>query len=438
MPRYVLLIGLLIISCSAFAPPLSAQRVRTLEEVQQYAREHAEEPAIARLELEHAERGVDAVRSQRLPRVDLSASYTHVSETGGIDLAIPGLISRSIRFGDGNLYETAVTASVPLFTGFRLQSAQRMQETQAAIAGAQLQGTVTSLHNRIAAAYRQAQLSLRTRAIYEQQLQYLDTQLATLKKLLAQGQVLPYDTLLLSTRMSALRVEQASADAAYRNAKITVADLANLEPDFDVTAEIADQSPLSVEDENVLIEQALTNRSDLAVLRELGTIGDERIRSEKASYLPSLSAFASYRYGKPGVDQVSNEWMNYYTAGVALQWNLWSWGGDRSRVDQQEIQRRETDLRTIRLERQLRAAVHGLRNDLAVLVETRSMLDDQVRQERAKRALLQARADQGLATATELVDAETALTTALLRREQVDIQYLLKLTELANTIGKEI
>ena len=54
------------------------------------------------------------------------------------------------------------------------------------------------------------------------------------------------------------------------------------------------------------------------------------------------------------------------------------------------------------------------------------------------RDLLEARLRQGLATATEVVDAETALTTALLRREQSDIQYRLKLTELANAVGMAI
>ncbi|MFA6235227.1 MAG: TolC family protein, partial [Bacteroidota bacterium] len=185
---------------------LRAQQLVTLEEAQNRAQEHGEEIAIAKLEVEHAARGVDIIRSQRLPRLDLSASYTHMSETGGIELAISGLFSRSIRFGDGNIYETALTASVPLFTGFRLESAQRIQEKQVSIAEEQLHGAETSLHNRVAIAYRQAQLALRSRSIYDEQLQYLAAQLDVLRKLLAQGQLLPYDTLLLSTRMTALRV----------------------------------------------------------------------------------------------------------------------------------------------------------------------------------------------------------------------------------------
>jgi outer membrane protein len=438
MRRHLIFLLLLCIPALPLAPTLVAQRVRDLTEVQSLTREHAEEIAVARLDVEYAQRGVDIARSRRLPRLDLSASYTHISETGGIELAIPGVMSRGIRFGDGNVWESALTASVPLFTGFRLQSAQRMQETQVALAERQLRGTEISLHNRVSIAYRQAQLALRTRRIYDEQLLYLAAQLETLRKLLVQGQILPYDTLLLSTRMSALRVERAGAEAAYRNARIAVADFGAFDPDFDVAGEIDDVPRFPVDDEEALLRFAVENRSDLAALREMKALGDESIRTEKAAFLPGVSAFASYRYGRPGVDQVRNEWMDYYTAGVALQWNLLAWGGDRGRVAQVEIQRRETDLRLARLERQIRAAIRGYRNELAVLRETRAMLDEQILQETAKRDILQARFAQGLATATELVDAETARTTALIRREQSDIQYLLKLTELANAIGKDI
>lgn len=429
---------LLAVLLLALPSGLAAQREIPLDEVRRLAAERAEEIAIARLGVEQTGRGIDIARAQRLPRVDLSASYTHVSDHASIEFAIPGLLSRSIAFGDGNVYETAVTASVPLFTGFRLQAAQQLQETQRDIAGIQLKGTEVSLHNRVTVVYLQAQLALRTREILDGQLQYIAAQLDVLKKLEAQGQLLPYDTLQLSTRMSALRVDRASAAATYRNALLQIADLAKIEEDFGVTRALGPMPALPLEDPAALERIAGEQRSDLSVLRRQHTAGGERVRAEKASLLPSVSAFASLRYGKPGVDQVSNEWMGYYTAGVALQWNLWSWGGDRGRIEQQEIARRETDLRIDRLDRQMRSSIRALLNDLGVLRETRTLLEEQVRQESAKRDLLQARLDQGLATATEVVDAETSLTTALLRSEQTEIQYRLKLTELANAIGVDI
>jgi outer membrane protein len=439
MPRTVIsgsIIPLLAFVLLAVSPStLFAQRELPLEEIRALVHANAEEIAIARLGTEHAARGVDIVRAQRLPRVDLGASYTHVSETAGIDIAVPGMFSRTISLGDGNFHEVALSASVPLFTGFRLKATQDVFESQREIAGMELRSTEVSLHNQVTTAYLHAQLARRTIAIFDGQLRYLTAQLDILKKLEAQGQLLPYDTLLLSTRISALRVERASATTGYRNALLRIADMAAIEEEFDVVAALQPETALPVSDMPALERLAIERRSDLAVLRQLQTAGAARVRAENASLLPSVSAFASLRYGKPGVDQFANAWMHYYTAGLALQWNLWSWGGDRGRIEQQELALRETDLRLERLRRQVRRSILALLNELSVLRETGTMLDEQLRQERAKRELLQARFDQGLATATELVDAETTHTTALLRREQNDIQYRLKLTELANAIG---
>lgn len=421
--------------CTAMAGPLAAQTVLTLGDIQRVARENAEELAIARLGVENAEHGVRIARSQRLPRFDLGASYTHISETAQIDLAIPGLFSRTIAFGDGNIAEAALTASVPLFSGFRLQAAQSVQEIHRDIAVTELRRSDVTLRNRIAAMYLSALQSLRSRAIYEGQIGYLAAQLEMTKLLAAQGQVLPYDTLLLSTRLSALHVERATAETQYRNHLLQLADLAGIGTPFLIRDELPELSPLPTTDATALEHTAMEQRQDIIALRQRIAATEERERIERANLLPTVSAFASLRYGRPGVDQISNDWMDYSTAGISLQWNLWSWGGDRARIAQQEITRDETRLRLSRLVRQIHTRIATVLNELSVLRETQGLLAEQLRQEAAKRDLLHARFRQGLATATEVVDAETAHTTALLRREQSDILLLLKLTELADVIG---
>lgn len=426
-----------IILFLVFTAGAHAQNVYTLEEARRDARERSHEVSIASIGVAEAEEGITAARARRLPQVDLSAGYTHVSETGGIDIQLPGMPPRSIRFGDGNIWETALSARVPLFTGFRLSSLQEISEKQVDVAEEALAGTRTAVRHRVTLIYRRAQLAERSRQIYDEQLSWLYAQLNVLRAMLAEGQVLPYDTLLLSTRMSALRVEQRNARTAYDNA---IEDLQEL-----TRRDIADR-PLSREiktdpglpgprDAASLLETAERSRSDLRMLSRQREILQLRVRSEQAAMYPTVAAFASYRYGKPGVDQVANEWMDYYTAGVSLEWNLWSWGGDRATVQQQQYGMQIIEEEYARKKDAVRTSIRRILNELDVLEETRGMLEDQIRQEQVKQRLLQARFREGIATTTEVVDAETALTTARLRREQADIQYAMKITELAAAIG---
>jgi outer membrane protein TolC len=71
-----------------------AQQELTLEQAQQRALAQHGNVRIAALAVEQASHGIDAARARRLPRLDVSAGYTHISETASIDLAIPGLPAR--------------------------------------------------------------------------------------------------------------------------------------------------------------------------------------------------------------------------------------------------------------------------------------------------------------------------------------------------------
>ncbi|MCB2203998.1 TolC family protein [bacterium] len=414
-----------------------AQRELSLAEAQALALEHYQDVHLAELAVQRAEQGVDAVRARRLPRLDFEAGYTHVSETASIDFQIPGVLSRSISFGDGNVYETALTASVPLFSGFRLSAMQDAAETRSSIAREALQGTRTALRHRVALLYRRAQLARRSVHIYDEQLQWLGKQLETLKQLYAQGQVLAYDTLQLSTRRSALDLQRSSALVEERNTLLTLGELlVQSAGSFSISEEITyDEAPLQEYRAGKLGDMALEKRSDFRILSLQEKLYRDVVRSEEADYYPSLQAFASYRYGRPGVDQISNEWMDYYTAGVKLQWNLWSWGGDRAEVAQQQIALKETESKRSRLRGRILTGIDRIVNELDVLQATRSVLERQVEENATKQQLVRARFTQGLATATELVDAETATTTARLQREQNEIRYAMKLTELAVETG---
>lgn len=428
---------LLIIMLFTLTLPVAAQRTLSLEEAQAMALERNHDLRIATIAHEQVSYGTDIVRAQRLPRLDLSAGYTHISKVGSIDIDIPGLMSRSISFGDGNMYESALTMSMPLFTGFRLDAMQQLQETQHTIAGEAVEGTRRRVLHAVALTYYRVQLGLRSIRIYDEQLSYLCKQLDVVKALHAQGQVLAYDTLLLSTRAGALRIERTKAAAETRSAKLQLATLIGMSAkDFFIVEQLEASGVETDSGLPLLLQAAHAQRKDLSILRLQQKAQSQRIRSEKAAFLPTVSAFASLRYGKPGVDQVSNEWMEYYTAGLSLQWNLWSWGGDHARIEQQHVAARSLAEREAKLRDDVEEQLQRILIDIEVLDETRSLLDAQIAQESLKQDMLRARLEQGLATATEVVDAETALTTARLRKEQNDITHAMKLTELAAAIGE--
>jgi outer membrane protein TolC len=127
--------------------------------------------------------------------------------------------------------------------------------------------------------------------------------------------------------------------------------------------------------------------------------------------------------------------MDYYTAGIKMEWNLFSWGADKHAIEKQELELTRTDLRSAQLHSRIRTAVASIENDVTLKRRTMALLDAQIVMERQKQLLVETRHREGLATSSELVDAESALTTALIRLEQTRIELSLIATDLAATIG---
>lgn len=429
-----ILTGILAVSAAAQRSP---RQVVLLDLVKKLAEQNFESVRLNRMNVEQAKLSRDIASAARLPKINLTAAYYHVSEVGGIDLQLPGFFPRRITFGDGNIYETAITASFPVFTGFRLSLAEMIQQESQDIAGYAMNGSIIELQHNVTSFYRLAQLARSGIAILVQQAEYISESLRMRTKLFEQGQALAFDTLQLSTRLMQIHVDRASAMNQYDKAILQLMQLSGLTNEFDVQTDFVMRSDLESLSLAELTNLAYNSRYEIQSLETTKKIHDLSAKSAGAAYYPSIYAQASYNYGRPGVDQVKNKWMNYYIAGVRLEWNLFSWGADRINIEKQIIEKQKTELREEQLKNQIRTQIAILLNDLVVMRNTLSLVNEQIKQENLKKDLVQARYREGLATSTEVLDAESSHRAARLKYEQTKIEYSMKLTELAAAVGRE-
>ncbi len=419
------------------AMPLAAQNgTRTLAELRALADRNFESLRIQSLEVRQAELATKIAAGQRLPRIDAAGGYTWVSRTAAIDFSIPGFFSRSFRFGDGNIYDAAVSASAPLFTGFKLANTEEMLREQEAAASAAWSGSRIELANRVAMQYRTLLVARKSLAIIDEQETYLREIAQTRAAFVAQGQALAIDTLHLSARRIQLAVDRASAEqqrvAALRQLMLS----SGVDAPFDIADEPPSSSPLETMSVDRLAERAEAQRSELRSLEHAKNASDFAMKTAEGAYYPSVYATGALHYGRPGVDQFKNAWMDYLTAGVRLEWNLFNWGSDRRAAEKQGIEREKAELRESQFRRQVRAQIATLAENLRVRRTMLALIDEQILIEREKLEQTRARLNEGMAVASDLVEAETSLTAARLRREQIALEYQLALTDLATAVGE--
>ena len=143
----------------------------------------------------------------------------------------------------------------------------------------------------------------------------------------------------------------------------------------------------------------------------------EQARAAKGGYLPRVNAFGSadYDYGWK-----YNNGSGSYTAGALLQWDLWD-----GKLTRAKVQEANANLESAREEqRKLRLAldleVEQGRLNLKAANERLSVTDQVVAQAAESASLTRARFGQELALSTQLIDSETALVAARVRRAEAE------------------
>jgi len=237
--------------------------------------------------------------------------------------------------------------------------------------------------------------------------------------------LLKTDVLDLDVRLAQAREDLVRARNANALATRSLRNLLGIEEgDFDV----ADTAPPVAVPES----DDFSQRAELAAARARELAAEQQVRGAKAGYLPRLSAFGSldYDYGwKYGSGGGST------TAGGLLQWDLWDGNLTRAKVREARahLDSAREEERKLRLELDLE--VEQARLDFKAASERIDVTQQAVAQASESANLIRVRFEQGAALAVQLMDAETALISARMRRAEAEADQRIASAALRKAIG---
>ncbi|NTV46588.1 MAG: TolC family protein [Chlorobiales bacterium] len=155
-----------------------------------------------------------------------------------------------------------------------------------------------------------------------------------------------------------------------------------------------------------------------------------------SEYLPKLSAYFQYTYGRPSLNVFDNTFQAYYVAGVKASWTLWNWNQSGRQREIYEIQQRQTEAEEQTFTKNLKVSVKHDLSDIEK-IETLIKMDEEIislRQKIVKQSSSQL--DNGVITATDYLTELTAKTQAELMLQthkiqlvRAKVQYLTKMGE---------
>jgi outer membrane protein TolC len=387
----------------------------TLERALEQALNSNPDARLAQQRIVAAQAGLEQADAAFWPRVQFQSSYT------GSDnpmVAFGSILnqraySSSLNFNDVpgvDDLNTRGLVTVPLYAGGKNTASRKAAKANTDAARQDNEAVRNALGFEVSRAFYTV---LKTRQFIraaEAGVNSFEGSLVVAKKRLDGGTLLKSGVLDIEVRLAQAREELVRARNANALAVRVLRNLLGIEGgDF----EVADTAPAATAPDS----GDFSGRPELAAARHREQAAQQQAHAAKGGYLPRVNAFGSadYDYG-----WTYNNGGGSYTAGALLQWDLWDGKMTRAKLAEANanVELAREEQRKLHLALDLEA--EQARLDLKAANERLSVTDQVVAQATESASLTRARFEQDLALSTQLIDAETALVAARVRRAEAE------------------
>jgi outer membrane protein len=422
----------LIALCAAALNSVAAEPW-TLERALGFAQTNSPDARIAAQRIVAAQAGVEQANSAFWPRLTFQSGYTRTDSPmlGFGNILNQRSYSPAINFNDvpdtDSLNVRGVLA-VPLYTGGRITAEKTAAQAGNSATRQDAEAIRQTLAGEVARAFFTVQKTRQFIAAAEAAVVSGQTNVALAQQRFEAGAALRADVLDLDVRLAQAREDLVRARNANALATRVLQNLLGLEGEAFTVVETAPALTAPA-------DGLRATRPEFLAAAERTRATESLVRSARAGHLPRVSAFGSLDWDHGWVTDGSG---HAYTAGVLLQWDLFDGRLTRAKVAEARAQleaAREQE-RKVRLAVSLEA--EQARLDLQQAQERLQVGEKSVAQAGESLSLTRERFAQGMALATQLMDAQTALTAARVRRADAEADVQIATAALRKALGLPI
>ena len=393
---------------------------------------------------EAAEFAAEARHDAYFPILSLQGGYARTNHVEEFAVIAPGP-SRVVVYPDiPDNYRTRLDLQWPIYTGGRTDALVHAATAERTALGKDLEAARADLRLEIARAFYAVLTARETEDVLRRSLEAVDAHLHDVRSRLQSGLIPPNDVASAEAQSSHERVLAVEA-ANLRG--IAEADLQRLigaeggpialaEPapvDQPRVAQVADTA--SVAD---LIARAMQARPERQALEQRAGAADARASATASSKWPQVGVGAGYDYSNPNPRDFprTSVWATSWDASINVTWTLWD--GGRRGADTGEARANAAALRTrvVDFDRQVTFEVRARALELESSRQAASAASDEVRAATEAERVVGERFRAGVATATDVLDAQVARLQAELDRTRAVANARLAEARLERAVGQ--
>ncbi|MEP0823128.1 MAG: TolC family protein [Ignavibacterium sp.] len=338
-------------------------------------------------------------------------------------------------------YGTRLSLQQTVFTGFRLKGSIDAADANAAAVRFEYQREKSDLIVNVTTAYWSAYRATRLEEVLRQSVEQVSAHLRDVQNYERQGLATTAEVLKVETQLSDIRVKLIQAQGALKIAQMTLNSLMGraletpVAPSDDPVALGEAGLPGSLEE---AVRIARERRPEIRASRERRAMQEALVTASAGGWYPSVVLAANFDYARPNPRVIPPEdrWHRTWDVGVQVQWNIWDWFATESQTEQARAQlsQAEAVLAQVTDAVALEAA-----QSFFSLKEARERIDASrlgARQAQESYRITNEKFRQGLATSSDLLDAEVALLQARMTEANALAEYAVQQQRFRKGLGE--
>ncbi len=361
----------------------------------------------------------DQRRAALLPRVSAQGGYTRTNHVEEFGILLPDNQLRVIYPDIPDNYRTRLDAQWPLYTGGRLQALERASQTDVAAAGHDRATVLSDLKADIARAYWQLVSASESLHVLDQSLAQVGAHLRDARNRLDAGLIPPNEVLSVEAQEARQRMLRIQAGSNREVAEAALARLAGLP----VGTSLDPASPLDLpvhatDRPDELLASARENRPDRRALGERIRAAATRTEAAAAGRRPTIAIGGGFDYARPNprIFPRQTSWKEAWDASVNVDWPLFDGGRANAELAEASAARRAAEARLAEFDSLLSLEIRQRLSELASGRAAATAAEAAIRAAAEARRVVAERFGAGVATSTDVLDAQTALLQAELDR----------------------
>ena len=426
---------------------MQAQDVVTLsiEDALKEGLEHSRELKASRSAQESAEARAAEVNTNLLPQLKMEASYRRLSEVDPFQVTLPTsqnsfVLSPSIE----NYYALRVGVQQPLFTGFRLRSNVRAAEYLAEAAALDYQSDESNVELQIQSAYWLLYQARETRSFIGENVRRTAAHLQDTERLATAGLATRNDYLRIEVQLANSRLAEIDATNDVRVAMMNLNKLLGRVlstelvpgtlPGHRPGRELAGATEIGK-----MVSYAKSRRPEVLAFDSRLQANKATVTAAQGGWWPQIFFSGNWYYSRPNPRYLPtrDEFLNTWDVGVVLQFDLWNWGATSHQVEQAQAQLGRSQALFDLLKANIEVEVTQSQLRLQQSERKIEVAEKAVRSAEENARSINDKYKNGLATSSDVVDAEVALLQSQTSLSGALVEHQLSLARLKKAVGND-